>query len=98
MRIEIRDVVLSRPTGPYAVGLAHSLKSHLGLVDHSDGIAFTGSLQGSLGMGYNVVGPLLLGKKVLLIEKPLSKFESLKEAISFSKITTLILDTITLEK
>lgn len=98
MKMVMKDVVLSRPTGAYAVGLAHSLKSHLGLVDHSDGISFTGTLQGSLGIGYNVLGPLLLGKKVLIIEKPLTKFESLKEAISYSKITTLILDTITLEK
>lgn len=96
--IKITDVNLCRPTGGLAVGLVHSMKKHLGFIDQNDCLGFTGSLTSQLGIGYNLIGPLLVGSQSLIIEHPVSTFESLKESMSLSKTTTLIIDSATLQQ
>ena len=93
--LKITDVNLCRPLGGLAVGLLHSLKKHLGIVNPADCIAFTGSMVTSFGIGYNILGPLLLGNKALILEHPISNYETLEEALSLAKVTTLLIDTTT---
>lgn len=96
--IKIIDINLCRPTGGLAVGLLHSMKKHLGMVNSLDSLAFTGSLVSSFGIGYNILGPLLIGTKSLILEHPISNLETLQEAILLAKITTLLIDSNTLIK
>ena len=96
--LQVTDLYLSRPTAGYGVAMTHSLKKHLGVVDPNDCMSFTGSLYSSAGIGYNIVGPLLLGSHALIIEHPISDFLTLNECLTRSKTTTLLIDTITLRE
>jgi hypothetical protein len=96
--MKCKSVNLCRPAGGLAVGLAFSLRRHLGLVHPRDCIGYIGSLNSVFGTYYNILGPLLVGSHAFINEHSNCDFEALKQSISVSKMTTLIISSETIRK
>lgn len=96
--IECSIVNLCRPAGGLAVGLAYSLRRHLGIVDPRDCVGYFGSMNSVFGTYYNVLGPLLVGSHAFINEHSNCDFETLKQSINLSKMTTLIISSETIKK
>lgn len=96
--IETLNINLCRPAAGLAVGLSYSLRRHFGLVDSSDCIGFIGSLNSVFGTYYNILGPLLIGSHAFINEHSNCDFDTLKQSISVSKMTTMIISSETIKK
>jgi hypothetical protein len=96
--IETLNVNLCRPIGGLAVGLSFSMRRHIGLVHPSDCIGYIGSLNSLFGTYYNVLGPLLVGSHAFINEHSNCDFDTLKQSISVSKMTTMIISSETIKK
>lgn len=97
-QLAISKLNLCRPAGGLAVGLSHSVRRHLGILDKNDCVGYIGPLNSSFGMYYNILGPLLVGSQIFINEHSDSDFKSLKDSISKSKITSMILPSKTIRQ
>lgn len=96
--IETLSINLCRPAGGLAVGLSFSMRRHLGLVHKSDSVGFFGSLNSLFGTYYNILGPLLIGSHAFINEHSNCDFDTVKQSINVSKITTMIISSETIKK
>jgi hypothetical protein len=96
--IETLSINLCRPVGGLAVGLSFSMRRHLGLVHKSDSVGFFGSLNSLFGTYYNILGPLLIGSHAFINEHSNCDFDTVKQSINVSKITTMIISSETIKK
>lgn len=84
-------VNLCRPAGGLAVGLSHSIRRHLGVLEKKDCVSFIGPMNSMFGTYYSLLAPLLVGAQTFINEHSDLDLETLMQSVKRSDVSVLIL-------